>query len=198
MTARLISVIGPPASGKTTLAEHLAADLPAELIREDYEGNPFLADSYTGPHEARLPAQLYYLLSRVEQLSSARWPAEGTFVSDYGFCQDRLYARARLTAEEMEVYDPVHARLSRLVRAPDLLVLLDASESALLERIRRRGRAFEKVMTAGFLSSMRRAYNDVIQSAQCPVLAVDGDEADLRREPARTRLVEEVRRKLCT
>ena len=45
MAATLISIIGPPASGKTTLAESLCADLEAELVREDYAGNAFLADS---------------------------------------------------------------------------------------------------------------------------------------------------------
>ena len=68
MSAALISIIGPPAVGKTTLAALLAAKLPAELIREDYAGNPFLADSYAGSEQARLPGQLYFLLSRVGQL----------------------------------------------------------------------------------------------------------------------------------
>jgi len=193
---RLISIVGPPASGKTTLAEHLAAEMPAELIREDYEGNPFLADSYTGPHEARLPAQLFYLLSRVDQLSVASWPAGGLFVSDYGFCQDRLYARERLSADEMRVYDPVHDRLARLVRPPDVLVLLDASEQTLLSRIAERGRDFERAMTADFLSSMRRAYNEAAACAACPVLRVCCDEVDLRQQAERSRLIEEVRQKL--
>ena len=196
MTACLISVIGPPASGKTTLAELLAAHMPAELIREDYEGNPFLADSYAGPREARLPAQLHYLLSRVNQLSAAGWPREGLFVSDYGFCQDRLYALARLSPGEMEAYDPVHERFAPLVHAPELLVHLDASESTLLERIARRGRRFEKVMTRDFLSSMRRAYNGVVRSSPCPVVTADCDEVDPRRAADLARLIEEIRRKL--
>ncbi|RKY23662.1 MAG: deoxynucleoside kinase, partial [Planctomycetota bacterium] len=41
MAAKLISIIGPVAVGKTTLAECLAAQLPAEILYEDYAGNPF-------------------------------------------------------------------------------------------------------------------------------------------------------------
>ena len=196
MTASLISVIGPPASGKTTLAERLAEELPAALIREDYEGNWFLADSYTGPHEARLPAQLFYLLSRVHQLAAAKWPGEGLYVSDYGFCQDRLYACERLSAEDMAVYDPLHARLAPLVHPPELVVHLDAAPETLLERIARRGRAFEMVMTESFLSSMRSAYNEFVRSAPCPVLTVRCEEVDLRDPGPQSALIEEIRRKL--
>jgi len=196
VTARLVSVIGPPASGKTTLAELLAAELPAELIREDYQSNPFLADSYTGARAARLPAQLYYLLSRVNQLSAADWPHDGLFVSDYGFCQDRLYAVARLSAEDLAAYDPVHDRLARLVHPPDLLIHLDASEATLWGRILRRGREFEKAMTRDFLASMRRAYNRAVRSSPCPVLAVDCDEVDLRVREARVPLIDEIRWRL--
>jgi deoxyadenosine/deoxycytidine kinase len=180
MSAHLISIIGPPASGKTTLAELLAEALPAGLIREDYLGNPFLAASYTGPAESRLPAQLWYLLSRVNQLASAGWPARGVFVSDYGFCQDRLYALQRLRSPEVAAYEPVHAELSRLVRRPDVLVRLDAAPAALLERIRRRGRRFERVMDAAFLDSMRKAYDEVLSGVGCPVVAIRTDKADVR------------------
>jgi len=193
VSAGLISVVGPPASGKTTLAEMLAEALPAALLREDYEGNPFLADSYTGAADARLPAQLWYLLSRVSQLSAARWPGEGLFVSDYGFCQDRLYALQRLAAEDLRAYEPVHAHLSKLVRRPDVLVHLDAKPASLLERIARRGRPFERVMDEAFLAAMRRAYDGVLREADCPVVVVRSDEADFRRAGVLGEIVEQLR-----
>ncbi len=194
--ASLVSVLGPPASGKTTLARALAEELPAELIREDYKGNPFLAASYVGPHEARLPAQLFYLLSRVRQLSSATWPDAGTVVSDYAFCQDSIYAHQRLSADDLSAYEPVHERLARRVRPPDVLIRLDASEQTLLKRIARRGRQYEQAMTAGFLAAMRRAYNDLTEVVACPVLEVDCDAVDLRDASPRAALIERIRREL--
>lgn len=184
MPAKLISIIGPPASGKTTLAEALVAELPATLIREDYAGNPFLAESYLGRSEARLPGQLYFLVSRVGQLASSNWPGAGLYVSDYGFCQDRIYARARLSADDFRLYDRVARRLEGLVRPADLLLALDAAEATLLERIARRGREFERVMDQEFLASMRAAYNEASRRASCPVIRLDCDEIDLR-DPAR-------------
>ena len=118
MSAKLISIIGPPAVGKTTLACCLADDMPASLIREDYQGNPFLVESYLGSPEACLPAQIHFLMSRVGQLALAAWPAEGLVVSDYGFCQDHIYAAAKLSADELRLYDRLARRLGRLADSP--------------------------------------------------------------------------------
>jgi deoxyadenosine/deoxycytidine kinase len=190
VSAALVSIIGPPAVGKTTLAEHLADELPARLLREDYEGNPFLAESYLGRAEARLPAQLYYLMSRTSQLSRLGWPAEGLAVSDYGFCQDRVFARQRLDAAELAVYEQVAARMASLVQPPDVLICLDASEATLLARIARRGRAFETAMTGDFLAAMRRAYGAEARAASCAVIEVDCDRVDVRDAAWRRGLAE--------
>jgi deoxyadenosine/deoxycytidine kinase len=191
--APLLSIIGLPASGKTTLAELLAMELPARLVREDYEGNPFLAESYAGADEMRLPAQVFYLLSRVSQLSAGHWPAAGMFVGDYGFCQDRVYASLRLSPEDFAVYEVLHARVAPLVHPPKAMVYLDAEPQALLERIAVRGRPFEKAITADFLSAMRDAYNDLVKAAECPVFTVRCDEVDLRNHRPRAELIKRIR-----
>ena len=191
--APLLSIIGLPASGKTTLAELLAMELPAKIVREDYEGNPFLAESYAGPDEMRLPAQAFYLLSRVSQLSASHWPATGTFVGDYGFCQDRVYASLRLSPEDFAAYEALHARVAPLVHLPKAMVFLDAEPAALLERIAVRGRSFEKAITADFLSAMRDAYNDLVKAAECRVFTVRCDEVDIRNHRPRAELIKRIR-----
>jgi len=196
LTARLISVIGPPAVGKTTLAEQLSLKLPAQLIREDYRGNPFLADSYSGDASFRLPSQLYFVLSRVAQLSRSRWPSEGLVVTDYGFCQDAIFAELKLGREEFEIYNRVLRHVRSMVQQPDLLIHLDAGPQTLLRRIARRGRTFEASITEQFLSRMRDAYNVVAADQNCPVIAIDCDVADLMNPRVLERLVASVRESL--
>ena len=157
------------------------------------EGNPFLAESYTGPDEMRLPAQVFYLLSRVSQLSACHWQGRGTFVGDYGFCQDRVYAALRLSPEDFATYEVLHARVAPLMQPPKAMIYLDAEPAALLERIAVRGRSFEKAITADFLSAMRDAYNDLVKAAECPVFTVRCDEVDLRNHWPRAELIKRIR-----
>ncbi len=196
MIAKLISIIGPPASGKTVMAEALSAELPATLVREDYAGNPFLVESYAGAIETRLPSQLYFLLSRVKQLQSAAWPGDGLVVTDYGFCQDAMFARLRLSDTDLEIYRKVAGPLAAMVHQPDVLIRLDASLEALLTRIDRRGRGFEKSMTTDFLESMRAECDTAVGEAACPVISIDTEDIDVRDAESRRNLIATLREKL--
>ena len=193
MPARLVSIIGPPAAGKTTLAEGLAARLPARLVREDYAGNPFLEGSYLDRRDLALAAQLYFLYSRLGQLKRANWPAEGWVVSDYAFCQDGIYAATNLVGDDLAAYRRLAGPIGAMVRPPDVLIALAAPAAVLLERIARRGRRHERAFTAEFLDGMSRAYQEAVAAAACPVIAVDVAAVDLRRAEQQARLAAAVR-----
>ncbi len=190
---RLISIIGPVAVGKTTLAVALAGLLPAKLICEDYVGNPFLAESYIGSDKTRLPSQLYFLLSRVGQLSGGNFSEQGLAVSDYGFCQDSIYARIRLSATDFELYRTVSGRLSDLVHRPDVLIFLDATVDTLCERIAHRGRDYEAAMTPEFHQSMRAAHAEAADRADCPVIRIDCDAVDIRQVQTQSDIIDQLR-----
>lgn len=196
MSARLISLIGAPAAGKTTLAQRLSEELAAGLILEDYAGNPFLAESYAGKAQAKLPGQLYFLMSRVGQLSRLSWPAEGLVVSDYAFCQDRIFARLGLEGSDLRTYEKLARRVDGLVHEPDMVVFLAADASTLLRRIAHRGRGFEQALTGGFLETIQRAYEEAVAELTCPVIRVDCGRTDLRQGDERAALIEEIRRRL--
>ena len=196
MSAVLISIIGPPASGKTTTAEWLCRALPARLIREDYAGNPFLAEAYLGRTDLALAAQLYFLFSRISQLNLRAWEASVPAVSDYGFCQDAIYAACNLSEGDLAVYRRLAEPAGHMVKRPDVLVLLDADQDVLLERIARRGRRHEAVFTADFLNALRGAYRTVAQEIDCPVLSVDVAAVDLLAEDPQARLLQQIQEAL--
>ncbi len=196
MSAKLISIIGPPGCGKTTLAEYLCQELPAEMIREDYAGNPFLAESFSGTLDMRLASQLYFLMSRARQLSQAIWPDDGICVSDYGFCQDGIYAELLLNDQNLQAYHRVACYVPPLVHSPELLICLDAKAETLRERIAERGREFETALTTSWLENMRAEYTTVPAWAECPVITVDTEAMDLRNAEHRAKLLAVIRQRI--
>lgn len=196
MNATWISIVGAVGAGKTTLAERLAEDLNAKLLREDYASNPFLAESHAGNPAMVLPCQLHFLLARVAQLSEAAClagPSEGAlYISDHGFCQTRIWAQLQLSADELAVYDAVEQQLAPRTRTPDVIVVLDAPVAVLQQRIASRGRGFESALTADFLEQLRAAHRAIVAPAGCQLIHIDVEHLDLRDATQRTPLLRQL------
>ncbi len=67
---RFIAIEGPIRAGKSTLATLLAQEIGATRIIEPQQ-NPFLSPFYRGQRSAAFPAQMWFLMSRYEQLCAA-------------------------------------------------------------------------------------------------------------------------------
>jgi deoxyadenosine/deoxycytidine kinase len=144
---RYIVVEGPIGVGKTSLTRKLAASLGAETVLEQADENPFLERFYRNPRVGALPAQLYFLFQRAQQLAGLKQhdlfaPVR---VADYLLAKDRLFAQ-------------VHDKLAIEAPKPDLVVYLQAPVNVLLERIARRGIVHEGLIDAGYLQRLNEAY----------------------------------------
>ena len=151
---------GPIGVGKTSLAAKLAATLGAEEVFEQADQNPFLERFYRNPRAGALPAQLYFLFQRAQQLAALRQhdmfaPVR---VADYLLDKDRLFARVTLDDEEFRLYEQVHQRLSVDAPVPDLVVYLQAPVDVLQERIARRGIRHEHLIERAYLEKLNDAY----------------------------------------
>ncbi len=157
---RFIVLEGPIGVGKTSLAAKLAATLGAEEVFEQADQNPFLERFYRNPRAGALPAQLYFLFQRAQQLAALR--QQDLFapvrVADYLLDKDRLFAKVTLDEEEFRLYDQVHQRLAIDAPVPDLVVYLQAPVDVLQERIARRGIRHEHLIERAYLEKLNDAY----------------------------------------
>jgi deoxyguanosine kinase len=157
---RFIVIEGPIGVGKTTLAAKLATTLAAELVLERADQNPFLARFYRNPRAGALPAQLYFLFQRAQQLAGLK--QHDLFaplrVADYLIDKDRLFARTTLDEEEYGLYEQVYAKLAIEAPKPDLVIYLQAPVDVLLARISRRGNQHEQFIDRGYLERLNDAY----------------------------------------
>ncbi|KAB7628342.1 deoxynucleoside kinase [Alkalilimnicola sp. S0819] len=173
---RYIVVEGPIGVGKTSLARRLAESFGSELLLERAEDNPFLERFYQQPRDAAFPTQLFFLMQRAEQQRALRQgdmfrPA---LVSDYLFDKDRLFARLNLREAEFNLYDKVYRELALDAPAPDLVIYLQAPVEVLVERIQRRGIAYEQQMAQPYLQGLSESYVQFFYHyEQAPLLIVN-------------------------
>jgi deoxyguanosine kinase len=157
---RYIVVEGPIGVGKTSLARRLAGSLDAEMVLEQDAQNPFLERFYRNPKAGALPAQLFFLFQRAQQLGGLK--QQDLFaprrVADYLFEKDRLFASLTLDQAEMALYEQVASRLDVDPPKPDLVVYLQAPVETLLQRIARRGISYENAIDAAYLARLNDAY----------------------------------------
>ncbi len=106
-------------------------------------------------------------------------------VSDYLFAKDRIFANLTLSDDELALYNQLAGILEDRVLKPDLVIFLQAGTQLLLERIRMRGRDFERNMDSEYIESLNRAYNFFFHHYQdTPLLVVGADHLDYVGVPA--------------
>lgn len=172
---RHMAIEGPIGVGKSTLARRLAAHLGADLLMERPQDNPFLDRFYEDMPGYAFQTQLAFLFQRVKQMHAAAQP--GMFahavVSDFLFEKDALFARLNLSDDEFRLYSQMYAQVAPQVRAPDLVIWLQASAPTLLKRIHRRAIPMEQGIAADYLQRLCDAYVEFFHGYRgAPVFAL--------------------------
>ncbi len=169
--------------GKTTLARMLQSAFDAELVLEVFEENPFLSNFYSDRARYAFQTQIFFLLSRYHQQRrniNDRLESGKTFISDYTFEKDALFARINLKGDELDMYYNVQEALAEKITPPNLVVYLRANTSTLMRRIAQRDRPYERTMESAYIEQLNRSYDDYYlgSARNSSVLVIQTDELD--------------------
>jgi deoxyguanosine kinase len=179
--SRYIAIEGPIGVGKTALARRLADSLAADLVLEEFEENPFLERFYRDGRSAALPAQMFFLFARARQIEQMRQSDlfSSVRISDYLFTRDRLFAELNLDMEEMKLYDQISDNLAIDAPVPDLVIYLQASVDAIMQRLVRRNSPYDRFVERSYLERLTDAYSRFFHNYDDgPLLIVNASQID--------------------
>ena len=172
---------GPIGVGKTSFTQILAKELKGRVVLEKAEENPFLAKFYHQPEQYAFQTQLFFLFSRYRQqqeLFQLDLFSKSTIV-DYLFARDQIFAAINLNDEEFNLYRQIQQLLTAQIPKPDLVIYLQAEPKILFQRIKKRGREFEKEIEEDYLQVLIEKYNQFFFSYQSsPLLVIQTNDID--------------------
>ena len=90
-----------------------------------------------------------------------------------------LYQQGQMDERDYESYRELYQVLSEFLPPPDLVVYLRSSVDTLIDRIRLRGREYERHISPDYLTRLNGLYDVWISHfSLCPVLTVPADDLD--------------------
>lgn len=172
-----IVIEGCIGAGKTTFSRLLAEEYNAELVLEQFADNPFLPKFYKDPVHYALPVEMHFLMERYRQLKSLlseRDMFKDFVVGDYFIDKCIIFSKNNLLSDEFSLYKTVFDTISSFLPKPDLILYLYNNTDQLLKNIAKRGREYEKDITAEYLSNIQDSYiRHFRQHPNIPILLVE-------------------------
>jgi deoxyadenosine/deoxycytidine kinase len=179
---------GPLAAGKTTLAGRLAEHRKTRALMEAVANHPLIDDFYKDPAAYALETEMIFTIMHYHDI--ARAVKEGLFerevISDLFFDGVEAYTSYTLSQDNRKAFLPLLRTLQERIPAPTQVFFLDASTEYLMERVRGRGRDYERYMTFEYLDGINAAFKEFIKGyRRAPVTILDAEEL-YRQSPEET------------
>ena len=176
-----IAVAGNIGAGMTTLTELSSKHYKWIPHFEDVDHNPYLLDFYEDMPRWSFNLQIYFLNSRLRQLTEIQKGTE-TVIQDRTIYEDanifapNLHEMGLMSKRDFDNYYQFFQTLRMMVQPPDLLIYLKASVPTLVGQIQKRGREYEENIRLDYLKRLNEYYNKWIDNyKEGPLLVVDID-----------------------
>jgi len=174
-----IGIAGMIGAGKSTLATALGHHLGIDCYYEPVADNEYLADFYRDTRRYSFAMQVYLLNRRFQQHQEIIWRGRSA-VQDRTIYEDSIFAKilARqglMDERDYRTYIELFGNMSNFMCKPSVIVFLDVSPEASIERIKMRSRDVETGIGLDYLKALHDGYEEFVESISkvIPVIRVD-------------------------
>ena len=199
----MIVLAGTIGAGKTSLTQMLAEHLGTKAYYESVDDNPILPLFYQDPQKYWFLLQIYFLNRRLDEIKEAA--QHKLSVLDRSIFEDNLLFRlnadlGRATGTEADIYSSLLGNMLEelpnqpLAKKPSLLIHIKVSFPTMLERIKKRGRAYEQIdadpSLYQYYEELNQRYVDwYAHYDESPKMMIDGDKYNFVESPAAAKQV---------
>ena len=171
---------GPIAVGKTTTAEKICERLGWQYLKERFQDNRLVDEFYKDEKRWAFAFQMQMLFKRARSKNYAEAAIMASMVKgialDRSIAGDKVFARVNhelgnINDHEMAIYEDAFDYLARGIRAPTVLVYIDAQPATMMRRLKARGRDCETKVSLEYLTQLRDGYErmlDELESGRSP------------------------------
>jgi|UniRef100_A0A7C4TVN4 deoxyadenosine/deoxycytidine kinase len=176
----IVAIAGNIGSGKSTLSRYLSEKWKFNVLPEPEAKNPFIKKFYKDPERWAFHSQLFFLVERANlQLKIEKTSSH--IILDRTIYEDaEIFARLLLNENEFKIYKKIYEQYLELISPPNFVIYLRTSVDTLMERIKIRGRGYEKTIKKSYIKRLNEAYDEWIRNFSIsPVLTIDTDKYEI-------------------
>ena len=155
---------------------------------EKVASHPLIDDFYVDPKTYALQTEMIFTIMHYHDIMKAL--NDGLFeedvVSDLFFDGAEAYTSFTLSRDDMKAFVSLLRSLQKRIPVPTRVFFLNASTEFLMERVKSRGRDYEKPMTFEYLDGVNRSFKAFIKGyRRAPVTVLDAEKL-YRQSPRET------------
>jgi deoxyadenosine/deoxycytidine kinase len=176
----IVAIAGNIGSGKSTLSKYLSEQWGFDILQEPESKNPFLKKFYKDQDRWAFHSQVFFLTERAKmQIKTEKFSSN--LILDRTIYEDaEVFAKALLSRDEYKIYNKIYEQFREIITPPNFIVYLRTSVDTLMERIKVRGRPYEKQIKRSYIKKLNEKYEEWIQSfSLAPVLTIDTDKYEI-------------------
>lgn len=176
----IVAIAGNIGSGKSTLSQYLAKEWDFDILPEPEAKNPFIEKFYQEPSRWAFHSQLFFLVERANTQLEAEEKSQNLILDRTVYEDAEIFAKTLLSKNEYDIYHRIYEGFLKELTPPNFVIYLKTSVDTLMERIKLRGRFYEKGVKKSYIKKLNERYDHWAEGfSLAPVLTIDTDKYEI-------------------